>query len=115
MRCRVALVVGNCAYADSPLQNPINDANAVLANSAIRLYRRLQTDASREAMPKAITAFCVQLAKQSGEPLLLCRAWPPAGLENYLVPVDARLVSAADVARIITVDLSSLRRPFAGR
>ena len=53
------------AYADSPLQNPINDANAIareLRQSGFTV--ELQTDASREAIQKAITAFCVQLAKQ---------------------------------------------------
>lgn len=106
---RVALVVGNCAYADSPLQNPINDANAIareLRQSGFTV--ELQTDASREAMQKAITAFCVQLAKQKAVGLFY---FAGHGLQldwrNYLVPVDARLVSAADVTRS-TVDLSSL-------
>ena len=101
-------MVGNCACRFAAAE-PDQRANAIareLRQSGFTV--ELQTDASREAMQKAITAFCVQLAKQKAVGLFY---FAGRGLQldwrNYLVPVDARLVSAADVTRS-TVDLSSL-------
>lgn len=106
---RMALVIGNCAYADSPLRNPINDAGAMSKElGAFGFSTDLLIDATRESMQNAIAAFCGRLARQKGVGFFY---FAGHGLQldwrNYLVPVDARLGGAADVQRN-TVELNTL-------
>lgn len=109
---REALVIGNGAYAELPLNNPINDAQAIsreLEQFGFAVVQ--QTDSSRESMQNAIAAYCSRLAKQNAVGFFY---FAGHGLQvdwrNYLVPVDARLAAAADIERH-TVDLTTL---FAG-
>lgn len=99
---RVALVVGNAAYAQSPLANPINDATAVA-----RLLRRasfavdLRTDASREDFLDGIASFAGAVARSGTELGLVYFAGHGAQLawKNYLLPVDADVASRDDLER----------------
>ncbi|MCK6406070.1 MAG: caspase family protein [Rhodocyclaceae bacterium] len=106
---RLALVIGNGAYADSPLRNPVNDAAAIARElGQFGFATELLTDAGRASMQGAIDAFCARLAKQKAVGLFY---FAGHGLQldwrNYLVPVDARLAAAADVPRH-TVELNTL-------
>ena len=98
---RVALVIGNSAYEHtSRLANPVNDATA-MRDALTRLgfdvvFRR---DADEDAMEDALGAF----EQMSAGADLALVFYAGHGMEmngaNYLVPVDARLSSAAAVGR----------------
>ena len=98
---RVALVIGNSDYEHAgELDNPVNDATA-MRDALTRLgfdvvFRR---DADEDAMEDALEAFEVRSA---GADLALV-FYAGHGMEmdgtNYLVPVDARLSSAAAIGR----------------
>ncbi len=96
---RVALVIGNAAYARAPLANPGNDARvmaAALRQMGFDVVEAL--DASRAQMHAALTETVQRLAGKSGIGLLY---YAGHGLQldwrNYMLPVDASLTQAADV------------------
>ena len=104
---RVALVIGNSAYTGtSPLTNPVNDATDMAA--ALRELQCdviLERDADEDAMDDALADF---EERSAGADLALV-FYAGHGMEmngtNYLVPVDARLATAAAVEReTITLD-----------
>jgi hypothetical protein len=94
---RVALVIGNGAYKDAPLSNPLNDATAIAAIlEELGFEVVTELDADRRTMARAISAF--------GERLRTARAglfyYAGHGLQsqgrNYLVPVGAMIQSEVD-------------------
>ena len=98
---KIALVIGNGKYRQSPLKNPVNDARAIgetLTSLGFEVTIRL--DAERAAMDTAIAAYvdtlarrkCVGLFYYAGHGIQL--AW-----KNYLLPVDASVTSIADVQK----------------
>lgn len=110
---RVALVIGNGAYAHtSPLANPTNDARdmAVALNDlGFEVTRALDTD--RRALQDTVRRFLrdargaeVGLVFYAGHGLQV-------GGENFLVPVDARLEVEADIP-FDTVNLIDIVRPL---
>ncbi len=106
---RVALIIGNSAYANSPLVNPANDAQA-MADVLKRLgFNVIELrDGTRAQMSSAIAKVSDSLKGKQGVGMLY---YAGHGLQldwrNYMVPVDANLKSAADVPRQ-TIDLSSV-------
>jgi uncharacterized caspase-like protein len=111
---RVALIIGNSAYVGAPvLGNPANDARAMsevlrsLGFSVVELR-----DGNRVQMAAAITRVRDSLKGKQGVGMLY---YAGHGLQldwhNYMVPVDARLNIAADVA-VQTIDLSSVIDAF---
>ncbi len=96
---RVALVIGNAAYAHATLlRNPPNDAEAISASLG-RLgftVTRLD-DAGKAELEKGLQAF---MSAASGSEIALV-FYAGHGMEvdqrNFLVPVDARLANADDV------------------
>ena len=110
---RVAVVIGNAAYAGAPLPNAANDAKAmgrVLAAMGFRVV--LAHDAGKAQMERAIAQARDLLQGQNGIGLLY---YAGHGLQvdwhNYLVPVDAAPQSAADV-RHQTVNMQSVMDAF---
>lgn len=89
---RVALVIGNAAYKDSPLRNPVNDATDVSA-ALTRLGFRviLRTNVNRAQMRAAVRDF--GLALRAGGVGLFYYAGH--GVEskgrNFLIPLAANL------------------------
>jgi hypothetical protein len=110
---RVALVIGNSAYPGAPLANPVNDARAMgeslrgLGFSVIELR-----DGGKAQMDQAITRLRDALRGQQAVGMLY---YAGHGLQvdwrNYMVPVDARLGSAADVLAQ-TIDLNAVIEVF---
>jgi uncharacterized caspase-like protein len=103
---RVALVVGNGAYQNTPkLPNPPNDAAAVAASLKRSGFEVVvATDLDKSAMDAATIQFArvartadVAMFYYSGHALQF-------GGVNYLVPVDAKLADEADLRRMIRVD-----------
>ena len=98
---RLALVIGNSAYANSPLPNPVNDARlmaSALREQGFEVMERL--DADQTAMKLAVRDFGNRLkAAQGGAVGLFYYAGhglQVAG-ENYLIPVGAPIEDEGDV------------------
>ena len=96
---RVALVIGNAAYAMGPLTNPTKDAAAMsglLRNIGFQVVEA--RDAGRTQMQAAIQQARGLLQGQDGVGLLY---YAGHGLQldwrNYMLPVDVKLASASDV------------------
>ena len=107
---RVALIIGNSAYAGNmALLNPANDAKAMadvlkrLGFTVIELR-----DGNKAQMSAAIAQVSNSLKGKQGVGMLY---YAGHGLQldwrNYMVPVDANLKNAADVPAQ-TIDLSSV-------
>ena len=96
---RVALVIGNAAYAHAPrLANPVNDA-ADIGEAFERLgfaVTRLD-NVGQESMRRALQAFA--LAASTSEVAVVFYAGHGIEIDqrNFLIPVDARLRSDRDV------------------
>ncbi len=110
---RVAVVIGNAAYAGATLPNAANDAKAmgsVLAAMGFQVV--LAHDAGKAQMDQAIAQARDLLQGKNGIGLLY---YAGHGLQvdwhNYLVPVDAAPQSAADVPRQ-TVNIQSVMDAF---
>ena len=108
---RVALVIGNASYAHAPrLANPLNDANDMgaalerLGFAVTRMDNAGQVELRRglQQFPLAASASEMAVVFYAGHGIEVDR-------RNFLVPVDARLLSDADV-EFETVPLDLLSR-----
>lgn len=111
---RVALVIGNAAYAgNAALANPVNDALAVADTLKQLGFEVVELrDSRRSEMGEAIAKVREALKGKQGIGMLY---YAGHGLQldwrNYMVPVDAKLASAADVATQ-AVDVSTVLDAF---
>jgi WD40 repeat protein len=108
---RVALVIGNAAYARAPLANPVNDARLIAAKLKAQGFEVFDLyDASQRDMKRAAQTFAATL-RQRGKDAAAFIFYAGHGVqvkgENYLIPVDAKIESEADVD-IDAVSLSSI-------
>lgn len=97
---RVALVIGNGAYTHVPsLQNPVNDAEAMGTTLRLLGFDVVELrDGSRAQMQQALDAMRKALdGKQGIGVLYYAGHGVQLDLRNYMIPVEARLESAADV------------------
>lgn len=112
---RVALVLGNGAYQNAPrLDNPANDATAVAtALRAVGFDVIEKDDASRADMADAVREFTQRI--QGAEVALFYYAGHGMQMdgENYLLPVDAKIETPADV-RFATINLTDIQQEMAG-
>ncbi len=111
---RVALVIGNGAYAKSPLPNTLNDARdmtAVLKRLGFKVISRM--DASQKQMQRAIIQFGRELEK--GGVGLFYYAGHAVQLRdrNYMIPIGAQ-ITAADHVEPESVDLYKVIGRMAG-
>ena len=61
---RTALIIGNSAYPDIPLQNPANDANAIATElRRLGFSIDLQINARRAAMENAVRSYSASLTR----------------------------------------------------
>ena len=115
---RLALVLGNSNYLAAPaLQNPSNDA-ADLAQALRRVGFEVieQRNATREAMARAIRDFSERLRTADVALFFYAGHGLQMNGENYLLPVDAKIESPADV-RFDTISLGDIQQEMdaAGR
>ena len=96
---RTALIIGNSNYTDSPLKNPVNDANSIAAElRTLGFDVMLHTDLSQNEMKRKIREFGEKLAANGGVGLFY---YAGHGMQmnggNYLVPVTAQIDKEQDV------------------
>ena len=98
---RVALVIGNSAYLESPLPNPANDARLIattLRDLGFDVVERIDTD--QKTLKRAIQEFGDRLTA-AGRSTVGLFYYAGHGLqvagENYLVPVNADIRRESDV------------------
>ena len=105
---RVALVIGNAAYREAPLKNPVNDARAMAARlSALGFEVVARENATRQAMADAVAQFSRKLGPGASALIYYAGHGVQARGRNYLIPVDAPLTSETDL-RFHTVDVATL-------
>ena len=99
---RVALVIGNSAYADSPLANPANDARLMaetLRGLGFDVIER--TDANQKEMKLAIFEFGDRL-EAAGKDAVGLFYYAGHGVQvdgqNYLIPLNAEISKERHVA-----------------
>lgn len=98
---RVALVIGNAAYAAAPrLDNPTRDAARVAGALRAAGFRTVTTvrDAGRADLIAALNAFSEAAERADWALVYFAGHGVEVGGTNYLVPVDARLRSDRDIA-----------------
>ena len=95
---RVALLIGNAAYADAPLRNPLNDVREVAASLkslgfAVTTHENLKFGDMREVLRNFV------MTTRSAEVRLIYFAGHGLQMRgrNYLLAVDARINNEADV------------------
>jgi len=95
---RRALVIGNAAYPDSPLANPVNDATDLAT-----LLRRLgfdvtlHTNADRPTMEKAIDLFTRGVSRGSAGLFFFAGHGVQIDGGNYLLPIGVPLDADSDI------------------
>lgn len=95
---RVALVIGNSAYKDVPLKNPANDAKDVAAVlRGLGFAVDLRTDASRADMKEALRRFSQSLPEGGTGLFYYAGHGIQSGGRNFLIPVDASILSEAEL------------------
>src|ERR1700693_5020498 len=112
---RLALVLGNRNHEALPaLDNPANDAAdlaQVLRGVGFEVIE--QRDASRESMAKAVHDFSERLRGADVALFFYAGHGLQMNGENYLLPVDAKIESPADV-RFNTINLSDVQQEMEG-
>ena len=107
---RAALVVGNEQYKQSPLENPVNDAQAMgalLQQAAFGVDLQLNADA--KAFAASVEAFGSRVTRSEVKLAVLYFAGHAVQLDwrNYLLPIDIEVRQPADI-RAQGVDLAQL-------
>ncbi|MCM0019558.1 MAG: caspase family protein [Tagaea sp.] len=105
---KVALVVGNAAYAEAPLRNPVNDARAVARQLRGKGFEvLLRENVSKAQFNDAVADFGEKLS--AGDTALFFFAGHGMQVQgrNYLLPVDARITSEQRV-RLEALDVEAV-------
>lgn len=110
---RVALVMGNAAYRDQPLRNPVNDARAMARTLRELGFDVMEVlDADKRRMETAVLEFGKKLSPQGVGLFFYAGHGLQVKGRNYLVPVDARIDSEA-ATRVVSVDVELLLEQMA--
>ncbi|QJB55623.1 caspase family protein [Pseudodesulfovibrio sp. zrk46] len=95
---RYALVIGNSAYPNAPLKNPVNDARDVVRSLRQMGFTVIQkNNAGLREMEMAMNTFYSSLQRGGVGLFYYAGHGVQVGGSNYLVPVDARINSESDV------------------
>ena len=107
---KVALVIGNSSYSDSPLTNPVNDAQdmaTTLENLGFEVF--VYTDLNRKRMREVIRSFGEKLKKHDVGLFYFAGHGVQIKGRNYLVPVSSD-VHSADEVEDESIDAGSVLR-----
>jgi hypothetical protein len=95
---RVALVIGNAAYKESPLRNPVNDARSMAASLQKLGFEVMKREnAGQREMNRAISEFDARLSAGAVGLFYYAGHGMQVKGRNYLLPVDAEISSEASV------------------
>ena len=87
---RVALIIGNAAYKEAPLRNPVNDATDMAAElKQMGFSVMLRTNSGPREMRAAIREFSQSLRKGGVGLFYFAGHGVQAKGRNYLIPVNA--------------------------
>ena len=105
---RLALVIGNSAYRESPLRNPVNDVRAMAQRFKELGFTVLaHENATKRTMEAAIIEFGRRLAEGGVGAFYYAGHGLQVRGRNYLVPVDADIEDEAST-RVAAVDVELL-------
>ena len=95
---RVALIIGNDAYADAPLRNAVNDARSI-DKALTEIEHKFETlvveNATLKHMQRAVALFVDSLKENDVALIYYAGHGIQLGDENFLVPVDFAAEDAA--------------------
>ena len=107
---RIALVIGNSAYKNSPLRNPVNDATDMAAKlRRLGFQVSLGKDWSRKEMRTAIRSFGDELKRGGVGLFYYAGHGMQAEGKNYLIPVGSD-IAREDEIEDEAVDAGSILR-----
>ncbi len=95
---RVALVIGNGAYVNSPLRNPVNDAEdiaSMLQRLGFEVIRK--TNANRKTLRRSLREFREQLHQDTVGLFYFAGHGMQVEGRNYLIPVGADVASEDEI------------------
>lgn len=96
---RVALVIGNGAYADSPLKNPVNDVRAMAASlRELGFEVIVRENANLQQMDEAVREFGRRLERAHAGLFYYAGHGMQIKGRNFLIPVGARFEHEDEVA-----------------
>ncbi|MDP2811469.1 MAG: caspase domain-containing protein [Rhodocyclaceae bacterium] len=105
---KVALVIGNAAYKDAPLKNPVNDARALSAKlRSVGFDVILGENLGQRDMTRLVTRFGEKLAGKGVGLFFYAGHGMQVKGRNYLLPVDAQISNEAS-ARSESLDLDQI-------
>jgi formylglycine-generating enzyme required for sulfatase activity len=95
---RLALVIGNSAYPNAPLKNPVNDAQDIAAAlRALGFEVISRENVNQNDMKRAIREFGEKIRGAAVGLFYYAGHGVQVNGENYLVPVDAKVESEQEV------------------
>ena len=110
---RLALLIGNSAYRESPLRNPVNDVRAMAQRLKELGFTVLaHENATKRTMEAAIVEFGRRLAEGGVGAFYYAGHGLQVRGRNYLVPVDADIEDEAST-RVAAVDVELLLEQMA--
>lgn len=96
---RVALVIGNGAYAESPLKNPVNDARAMAATlRELGFEVILRENANLQQMDEAVREFGRRLERAHAGLFYYAGHGMQIKGRNFLIPIGSRFEHEDEVA-----------------
>ncbi len=111
---KVALVIGNSAYPEKPLTNPVNDAADVAAALRKLGFDVIETsDLDKRGIERRSREFRAKLQKASLALLYYAGHGMQVDGRNYILPIDAKIDSAEDV-KLEAVDLDAIMQQMRG-
>jgi len=105
---RVALVIGNAAYKDAPLDNPVNDARdmaEMLRRTGFEVIELI--NGTQKEMNRAIAKFGDRLRSDSVALFYYAGHGLQVRGKNYLVPIDAQISNETSI-RVESVDVDGV-------
>jgi len=110
---RIALVIGNSAYRESPLRNPVNDVRAMAQRlRELGFTVLVHENATKRTTEAAIIDFGRRLAEGGVGAFYYAGHGLQVRGRNYLVPVDADIEDEAST-RVAAVDVELLLEQMA--
>lgn len=95
---RLALVIGNGAYAEGPLRNPLNDARAIAATlRELNFDVTLLENADRTKMQRAALEFGRKLGPDTVGLFFFAGHGMQVRGVNYLIPINAQVGSEEEI------------------